>query len=431
MRSISSDFQGIGLCFPKGKLQGKFILLKWFIMNDPLLPVYPRNAGLEFREGSGVYLTDTEGRRFLDFAGGIAVNVLGYAHPHLLAHLRENLNRPWHLSNLYVIPEQRRLAQRLLERTTFAEKVFFTNSGAEAVECAIKMARRYHFHCGNPDRYELLTFEGAFHGRTLATVAAGGRAKYMEGLGAPIAGFRSLPFADITAVEEAINSKTGGVLLETIQGEGGIRAWPVEALKRLSAVCNTHGLLLIIDEVQCGMGRSGYFFAYEHAGIEPDIVALAKGLGGGFPLGACLASGKAASGMSFGVHGSTFGGNPLAMAVGNAVLDVIFDSGFLSHVEQVARLLWHGLQQLQQSHPAILQELRGCGLMVGLRCDIPKEKLITALREQNLLCVGADDNVVRLLPPLIVDKEHVEEALTAIESACRVLEAEEQEIEKP
>lgn len=395
-------------------------------MKDPLLPVYPRNAGLAFQEGHGVYLRSTKGRKFLDFAGGIAVNILGYAHPHMVSRLREGLEQPWHLSNLYVIPEQTRLAHRLLECAKFADTVFFANSGAEAVECAIKTARRYHFHCGNPDRYELLTFEGAFHGRTLATVAAGGRSKYMEGLGAPVAGFRPLPFADLTAVEEAINARTGGILLEPIQGEGGIRLWPIEALKRLRAICDTHGLLLILDEVQSGMGRSGRFFYHEHAEIDPDIVALAKGLGGGFPMGACLASNKAASGMSFGVHGSTFGGNPLAMVAGNAVLDVIFKPGFFFHVEEVAGLLWNGLRQIQQRYPAILQELRGCGLMIGLRSNFPKEKLIATLREQNLLCVGADDNVVRLLPPLILEKEHVEEALAAIEASCHVLEKEEE-----
>ena len=392
-------------------------------MQDPLFSVYPRASGLSFREGRGVYLTDTDGRRFLDFASGMAVNILGYGHPHLVERLRESLEQPWHLSNLYVIPGQTKLAERLLQRAPFAGKVFFANSGAEALECAIKTARRYHSHRGAPERDELLTFEGAFHGRTFATVAAGGRAKYMEGLGRPLPGFRSLPFGDLQAVEAAIDKHTAGILLETIQGEGGLRPWSNEALTQLRALCNAHGILLLLDEVQCGMGRTGRFFAYESAGIAPDIVALAKGLGGGFPVGACLASDEAAAGMTAGIHGSTFGGNPLAMAAGNAVLDVV-DDDFLAHVEEMSGHLWHGLRQIRQSRPEILQELRGRGLMVGLHCGIPKEKLLKALLEENLLCVGADDNVVRLLPPLIVEKEHIDAALTAIDTACQRLEKE-------
>ena len=389
---------------------------------DPLLPVYPRGSGLTFEQGAGAYLIDSQGRKFLDFAGGIAVNILGHGHPHLLARMGENLHKPWHLSNLYVIPGQVRLARRLLQLAPFAERVFFANSGAEALECAIKMARRHHFHRGAPQRQELLTFSGAFHGRTLATVAAGGRDKYMEGLGAPMPGFRSLPFADLSSVETAINDATAAILLEPIQGEGGVRAWSSEALQRLRALCDARGLLLILDEVQSGMGRSGTFFAHEESGIAPDIVALAKGLGGGFPVGACLASEKAAAGMDFGVHGSTFGGNPLAMAAAEAVLDVVAAADFLPHVRRMAEHLWHGLRQIQQRHGDVLEELRGRGLMVGLRCAIPKENLIAALQERKLLCVGADDNVVRLLPPLIVEREQIDEALSALEAACAALE---------
>ncbi|MCY4035180.1 MAG: aspartate aminotransferase family protein [Hyphomicrobiales bacterium] len=391
-------------------------------MNGPLLPVYPRASGLSFRSGKGVILTDGNGRDFLDFAAGIAVNILGYAHPHMLERMREAIERPWHLSNLYVIPGQTRLAERLLERAPFAETVFFTNSGAEALECALKTVRRHHFAQGNTQRSELITFEGAFHGRTLATTAAGGRAKYLEGIGEPLSGFRSLPFGDVEAVAAAVGEKTAGVLLEPVQGEGGVRAWPAESLARLRALCDAHGLLLVFDEVQCGMGRTGDFFGYEFSGIHPDIVALAKGLGGGFPVGACIASGRASSGMDFGIHGSTFGGNPLAMSAGDAVLDVVLEDGFLEHVKETSAYFRQGLEKQRASHPGIIEELRGRGLMVGLRCAVAKEKLIAALLEQRLLCVGADDNVVRLLPPLVVERGHIDTALEAIDNACLKLE---------
>lgn len=393
-------------------------------MNNPLLPVYPRASGLSFRFGKGVILVDENGREFLDFAAGIAVNILGYAHPHLLERMHEAIEHPWHLSNLYVIPGQVRLAERLLEIAPFAETVFFTNSGAEALECALKTVRRYHFAQGNTERMELITFEGAFHGRTLATVAAGGQAKYMEGLGKPLLGFRSLPFGDVEAVARAIDEKTAGVLLEPIQGEGGIRAWPAGALARLRALCDEHELLLIFDEIQCGMGRTGDFFGYEFSGIRPDIAALAKGLGGGFPIGACLASGSASMGMSFGIHGSTFGGNPLAMSAGDAVLDVVLAEGFLDHVKETSVYFWQGLEKLRECHPGIIKEVRGRGLMAGLQCAIAKEKVIAAIVEQRLLCVGAADDVVRLLPPLIVERAHIDTALEAIDNACSKLEGE-------
>lgn len=393
-------------------------------MKNPLLPVYPRASGLSFRVGKGVMLLDENGREFLDFAAGIAVNILGYAHPHLLERMHEAIEHPWHLSNLYVIPGQVRLAERLLEIAPFAETVFFTNSGAEALECALKTVRRYHFAQGNTERMELITFEGAFHGRTLATVAAGGQAKYMEGLGKPLLGFRSLPFGDVEAVARAIDEKTAGVLLEPIQGEGGIRAWPAEALARLRTLCDEHGLLLIFDEIQCGMGRTGDFFGYEFSGIRPDIAALAKGLGGGFPIGACLASRSASTGMSFGIHGSTFGGNPLAMSAGDAVLDVVLAEGFLDHVKETSMYFWQGLEKLRECHPGIIKEVRGRGLMAGLQCAIAKEKVIAAIVEQRLLCVGAADDVVRLLPPLIIERAHIDTALEAIDNACSKLEGE-------
>lgn len=388
---------------------------------DPLLPVYPRASGLAFEAGAGVRLTDTHATTYLDFAAGIAVNILGHAHPHLTARLHAAIDAPWHLSNLYDIPGQTRLAARLLAHAPFASRVFFANSGSEAVECAVKIARRRHYHAGNPQRQEILAFAGAFHGRTLATIAAGGRAKYMEGFGDPAPGFRSLPFGDLAAVESALSADTAAILAEPIQGEGGIRAWDTADLRRLRAICDNHGALLILDEVQSGMGRSGDFFAHEQSGIAPDIVAMAKGLGGGFPIGACLASEHAAAGMGAGSHGSTFGGNPLAMAAGEAVLDIVETPDFLPHIRAMAGELDHGLRQLQQRHGDIVSELRGRGLMRGLRCVPPAKTLVAAAQARGLLTVGADDNVVRLLPPLIVESSDIAEALAILQDACRHL----------
>lgn len=384
-----------------------------------VLPTYAR-SDLAFVRGEGAWLETADGRRFLDFGSGIAVNALGHAHPHLVAALRDQAERLWHVSNLYRIPDQERLAERLCA-TSFAERVFFANSGAEAVEAAIKMARRFHHAQGAPERYRLITFEGAFHGRTLATIAAGGQPKHLEGFGPPVEGFDQVPFGDLDAVAAAIGPATAGVLVEPVQGEGGLRVLPDASLRRLRALCDTHGLLLVLDEVQCGMGRTGRLFAHEWAGIAPDIMAVAKALGGGFPLGACLASERAAAGMGPGSHGSTFGGNPLAMAVGNAVLDVVLAEGFLDRVAAAGERLRHALGALVQRHGEVIAELRGRGLMLGLKCHLPAADLIAALRAQNLLTVGAGDNVVRLLPPLTVTDAEIDEAVRRIDLACHAL----------
>ena len=304
---------------------------------SPLLPTYAR-ADIAFERGDGVWLTATTGERYLDFGGGIAVASLGYGHPHLVKALTDQAQKLWHTSNLYNMPEGERLAQRLVD-ATFADTVFFTNSGAEAMECAIKMARKFHYANGQPERFHIITFEGAFHGRTLATIAAGGQAKYLEGFGPKAAGFDQVPFGDHKALEAAIGPHTAAILIEPLQGEGGIRPVPPQCLRGLRALCDKHGLLLILDEIQSGVGRTGSFFAHEHAGITPDIMAIAKGIGGGFPLGACLATREAAKGMTFGTHGTTYGGNPLAMACGNAVLDVVLEDGFLERVGQAGLAL--------------------------------------------------------------------------------------------
>ena len=313
-------------------------------MITPVLPTYKR-APLAFDHGKGMRVYTEDGKEYLDFGAGVAVTSLGHAHPHLVEALTEQARKLWHTSNLYVIPGQEKLAHRLTE-ATFADTVFFTNSGAEALECAIKMARKFHAAKGAPERYRIITFEGAFHGRTLATIAAGGQAKYLEGFGPKVEGFDQVPFGDEKALLAAITEATAGILIEPIQGEGGLRVLPPGKLKRLREIADEHGLLLILDEVQCGVGRTGKLFAHEWAGIKPDIMAIAKGIGGGFPVGACLATEEAAQGMTAGTHGSTFGGNPLAMAVGNAVLDVILADGFLDHVKKSGLALKQRLARL-------------------------------------------------------------------------------------
>ncbi len=342
---------------------------------------------LAFDHGEGAWLVTETGERYLDFAAGIAVNSLGHGHPHLVAALTEQAGKLWHVSNLYEIPGQRRLGERLAA-ATFADKVFFTNSGAEALECAIKTARRYQYVNGHPERFRIITFEGAFHGRTLATIAAGGQQKYLEGFGPKVDGFDQVPFADADAAEKAITPETAAMLIEPVQGEGGIRAVPPQVLKRLRQLCDRHGLLLIFDEVQCGVGRTGRLFAYEWAGVAPDLMAIAKGIGGGFPMGACLATDAAAVGMTAGVHGTTFGGNPLAMAVGNAVLDVVLEEGFLDEVARKALLLKQGLAAIADEFPEVVEEIRGTGLMLGLKCAMPNTKVNQALRDQHLLAVA-------------------------------------------
>ncbi|WP_119257766.1 aspartate aminotransferase family protein [Shinella zoogloeoides] len=387
----------------------------------PLYETYMR-APLRFTRGEGVWLVTEDGERYLDFAAGVAVNSLGHAHPHLVAALKDQADKVWHLSNLYEIPGQESLGRRLTE-ATFADKVFFTNSGAEALECAIKTARRYHFAKGHPGKYHILTFEGAFHGRTIATIAAGGQEKYIEGFGPKAPGFLKLPFGDIAAVRDAITEETAGILIEPVQGEGGLRPVPKEFMQELRRLCDEYGLLLILDEVQTGVGRTGRLFAHESAGVTPDIMAIAKGIGGGFPLGACLATNEAAAGMVAGTHGSTYGGNPLAMAVGNAVLDVVLEDGFLQHVRDVALVFRQGLAALKDRFPEVIEDIRGEGLMLGIKAKVPVADLLKAVRAENLLAVPAGDNVLRLLPPLVVTAEEAREGLVRIERAAEKLPA--------
>jgi len=383
---------------------------------SPVLPTYARED-LAFVRGEGPHLFDENGDRYLDFAAGIAVNALGHAHPKLVAALTEQVGKLWHTSNLYRVPEQERLATRLVD-ASFADTVFFTNSGVEAIECAIKMARRYHYAEGSGARFRTITFEGAFHGRTLAAIAAGGQPKYLEGFGPKVDGFDQVVFGDLRAVEAAISSATAAILIEPIQGEGGLRPAEPEFLRGLRRLCNERGFILIFDEVQTGIGRTGKLFAHEWAGVTPDIMAIAKGIGGGFPMGACLATERAASGMTVGSHASTFGGNPLAMAVGNGVLDVVLASGFLERVRHVANFARQQLAALPSEFPHVFEDVRGQGLMLGLKMKVPNNEFLAKLRTRRLLAVGAGGNVVRLLPPLIIDENHVREALCILSDAA-------------
>ena len=385
-------------------------------MTSHLLPAYAR-ANLAFERGEGAWLIATDGERYLDFTSGVAVNALGHAHPHLIKALGEQAQKLWHVSNLFRIPEGERLAERLCA-ATFADLVFFANSGAEALECAIKTARKYHAVGGQPERFRIITFEGAFHGRTLATLAAGGQQKYLEGFGPVAEGFDQVPFADFEAVRRKLAPETAAILIEPIQAEGGVRVVPPQVLKALRGLCDQHGLLLVLDEVQTGIGRTGELFAYQRAGIEPDIMAIAKAIGGGFPLGACLATAEAARGMTPGTHGSTFGGNPLAMAAGNAVLDVVLAPGFLDRVRGTAILFKQRLAELKDRHPAVIAEVRGEGLLLGLRAVTPSAELVDELRAEKLLTAAAGENVVRLLPPLIVGQAEITEAVAMIDRAC-------------
>ncbi len=389
--------------------------------SSPILPTYNR-VELSFERGEGAWLTTTDGERYLDFGAGIAVASLGYSHPHLVAALAEQGAKLWHTSNLYRIPEGERLAQRLVD-ATFADVVFFTNSGAEANEAAIKMARKYQSACGRPERFRIVTFEGAFHGRTLATIAAGGQKKYLDGFGPVVDGFDQVPFGDRAALDAALGPETAAILVEPIQGEGGIRVAEHGFLRHLREACDARNLLLVFDEVQSGVGRTGRFFAHQGTGIVPDIMAIAKGIGGGFPLGACLATAEAAKGMTVGTHGTTFGGNPLAMSVGNAVLDVVLAPGFLDRVKGAGLLLKQRLAELRDRHPDVIAEIRGEGLMMGLRAVVPNGNLVAALREHHLLAIAAGDNVVRLLPPLVVTDAEIGEAVRRIGAACADLEA--------
>jgi acetylornithine/N-succinyldiaminopimelate aminotransferase len=380
-----------------------------------VMPTYGR-VNVVFERGEGSWLISTTGDRYLDFGSGVAVNALGHAHPKLVAALTEQAGKLWHCSNLYRVAGQEQVAARLCE-ATFADSVFFCNSGAEACEGAIKLARRYHFANGQPERWRTITFKGAFHGRTLATIAAAKNPKHLEGFGDPADGFDSVPFGDLEATEAAIGASTGAIMVEPVQGEGGVNAAPPGWLKGLRELCDRHGLLLILDEVQTGMGRTGKLFAHEWAGITPDVMAVAKGIGGGFPLGAVLATKEAAKGMVGGTHGSTFGGNPLAMAVAGAVLDAMLEPGFLEHVQAMALRFKQQLAYLKDAYPHIIEEVRGSGLLVGLKVKVPQGEVIAACTEEKLLCVAAGDNVVRLLPPLNVTEDEIGAAVSRLSQA--------------
>ncbi len=385
-------------------------------MSSHLLPTYAR-IDLAFERGEGAWLFTADGERYLDFTSGVAVNALGHAHPRLVSAVEDQARKLWHVSNLYRIPEAERLADRLCA-LSFADTVFFQNSGAEAIECAIKMARKYQFACGRPERFRIVTFEGAFHGRTLAAIAATGNKKYLEGFGPPVEGFDQVPFADLEATKKAIGPQTAAILIEPIMGEGGVRVVPHTFLRALRKLCDDHGLLLIFDEIQTGIGRTGSMFAYEHTGVTPDIMTLAKALAGGFPIGACLATTEAGKGMTAGSHGSTFGGNPLAMAVANAVLDVVTAKGFLERVQKNSLLLKQRLAELKDRHASVIAEVRGEGLLIGLRMVPPASEMADELRNEKMITVAAGDNVVRLLPPLIIGENEIAEACARIDRAC-------------
>ena len=385
-----------------------------------MLPAYSR-ADLAFERGEGAWLWGTDGERYLDFASGVAVNALGHAHPHLVAAITAQAAKVIHVSNLYRIPEGERLADRLCA-ASFADTVFFANSGAEAMECVIKMVRKYQSASDRPERYRIITFEGSFHGRTLATLAAAKQAKHLDGFGPVMDGFDQVPLGDIEAVKRAIGPETAGILIEPLQGEGGVREPPPQFFRELRRLCDDHGLLLAFDEVQTGLGRLGHLFGYQRLGVTPDVMGLAKGLGGGFPIGACLATADASKGMTAGTHGSTFGGNPLAMAAGNAVLDVVLEPSFLEHVQKIAIIFKQRLAELKDRHPSVIAEVRGEGLLIGLRAAVPYGDLVNALRDEKLLSVGAGENVVRVLPPLIVSEDEIAEAVARVDRACMAIE---------
>jgi len=390
-------------------------------MIPSVLPTYNR-APLTFVSGEGSWLTEADGRRFLDLGAGIAVNALGHAHPALVKALGDQAARLWHTSNLYRIPQQQELADRLVA-ATFADTVFFTNSGTEACELAVKMARRHFFDAGQPERVGIIAFEGAFHGRSTAAIAAAGTEKMTRGFGPLLPGFTQVPWGDEAALRAAIADTTAAILVEPVQGEGGIRPMPDACLRGLRALCDEHGLLLILDEVQCGMGRTGRLFAHEWAGIAPDIMMVAKGIGGGFPLGAVLATEAAASAMTAGTHGSTYGGNPLGCAVGCAVMDHVAAPDFLAEVNRKAGLLRQKLEGLVAGHPQIFEEVRGVGLMLGLRCKAPNADVVQAGYDQLVLTVPAAENVVRLLPPLTITDDEIAEAIARIDAAAAQVEA--------
>jgi len=386
-----------------------------------LMPCYNR-LPVAFERGEGVYLYDKNNKEYLDFAGGIAVASLGHCHPHLVQSLQKQAGLLWHTSNMYEIPSQERLAERLVE-ASFADSVFFTNSGVEAVECALKLARKAQSSTGHPERYRVITYHNAFHGRSLATISATGREKLTKGFGPMLEGFDQVNFLDIEATRAAITPETAAIMIEPVQGEGGILVASPEKLQALRALADEHELLLIFDEIQCGMGRSGKLFAFEWTGIVPDILASAKGIGSGFPLGACLAKGSVAQHLTTGSHGTTYGGNPLAMAVGNSVMDIMLENGFFAEVQDNAKYLREGLEALKQKYPEIIVDVRGLGMMLGVELSCEARPVLEGLLEEGFLCAQAGTNVLRFLPPLIITKPDVDKAIAFLEKAVVRLQA--------
>ncbi|MBL6955120.1 MAG: aspartate aminotransferase family protein [Alphaproteobacteria bacterium] len=389
-------------------------------MTAAVMPTYGR-IDIAFERGEGAYMYDTEGGKYLDFATGLAVLCLGHSHPHLVAEIQRQAATLMHTSNLYNIPGQERLAERLVANS-FADTVFFCNSGAEANECAIKLARRYHHANGNPERYRVITFDDCFHGRTLATIAATGNEKVLDGFGPKVEGFDHVAVGDFEALQAAIGPQTAAIMIEPIQAEGGVMVVEDAVMQKLRQVCDDNGLLLIVDEVQTGMGRTGRLLAHEWSGVTPDVATLGKGIGGGFPIGACMATAEAAKGMVAGTHGSTYGGNPLAAAAGNAVLDVILADGFIENVERMGALLRSRLEDVCRRNDSVIhEEVRGRGLLLGIQCRVPNMDLVTAMRKHGVLVPPAGDNVMRMLPPLNIVESHIDEAIEALEDVCREL----------
>lgn len=390
-------------------------------MFPALLPTYNR-TDIAFVRGEGSYLFAEDGKRYLDFGAGIAVNAFGHAHPRMVKALTDQAGKLWHTSNLYRVPGQESLSKKLVANT-FADTVFFTNSGTEAIELAIKMARRYHFVSGHPERFHIISFEGAFHGRTYAAINAGGNEKYLEGFGPRMPGFIQLSAGDLDAVSKAIGPETAAIIIEPMQGEGGVRVMAPEFLRGLRNLCDDHGLLLIFDEIQTGLGRTGKFFAYDWLGMTPDIMTVAKALGGGFPVGAVLATAEAAKGMTVGTHGTTYGGNPLAMAVGSEAIDMILEPGFMDNVNKVANYLHQQLGGLVAAHADVFESVRGQGLMIGLKMKLSSAEFIAAARANGLVVLPAGDNVVRMLPPLTLSEAEAREGIELLNKTASQMEA--------
>lgn len=390
-------------------------------MFPALLPTYNR-TDVAFVRGEGSYLFAEDGKRYLDFGAGIAVNAFGHANPKLVGALTEQAGKLWHTSNLYRVPGQESLSKKLVD-ATFADTVFFTNSGTEAIELAIKMARRYHFVNGQPDRFHIVSFEGAFHGRSMAAINAGGNEKYLEGFGPRMPGFDQVPLGDLDALKKVIGPQTAALIIEPLQGEGGVRTVAPEYLRALRKLCDDSGMLLIFDEIQTGVGRTGKFFAYDWLGFTPDIMTVAKGIGGGFPLGAVLATAEAAKGMTVGTHGTTYGGNPLAMAVGNAAIDLVLAPGFLDHVNKIANYLHQQLGALVAGHPHLFESVRGQGLMIGVKMKTAAPDFIAAARANGLVVLPAGDNVVRLLPPLTLSEDEARQGMELLNKTASQLDA--------